>query len=349
MTTIIKGKPMASLLLADLHLTDKARDDYRWDLFPWLIEQVKAHNVTTIYMIGDITDVKDKHNAPFTNKIIRAFVDLGMYCQVVITMGNHDYIDPKQPFFEFLDGLPNITYIKEAMIHEDPELGELLMLPHSRTPEKDFGDIAFGDFAAVFTHQSVIGATASEFYDISHGLSHTFFDESKKTWAGDIHCSQVHGKLEYIGSPYHVHFGDIYEPRVLLLDGDATQISKVLTPPSPQRVTLRIKDPDDLNSYELVKGDQVKVQLTIDQTDVHRWSVMRKRVREICDKNEWNFHGCQLQVEQSALSQKLDENGKVPLASQKSVASPEETLMSFASSQKLDGELLERGRSLMAV
>lgn len=340
---------MASLLLADLHLTDKARDEYRWALFPWLIEQVKIHNVTTIYMVGDITDVKDKHNAHFTNRLITVLLELGLYCKVVMTMGNHDYIDPKQPYFGFLDGLPNLTYIKEAMIHEDPELGELLLLPHSRTPEKDFGDIAFGDFAAVFAHQSVIGATASEFYDISHGLSHHFFDESKKTWAGDIHCHQVHGKLEYIGSPYHVHFGDIYEPRVLLLDNDVMQIAKVLTPPAPQRVTLRISDVDELSNYELAKGDQVKIQLNIEQSDVHRWSVLRKRVREVCAKNEWNFHGCQLQVTQSSMSQKLDENGKVPLVKQKSVSSPEETLINFASSQQLRGDLLDRAKSLMAV
>lgn len=338
---------MASLLLADLHLDDKIRNSYRWDIFPWLVQQVKEYGITTIYIAGDITDVKDRHAAKFTNRVVTELLELGQHCQVVMTMGNHDYIDPMQPFFGFLDGLPGLSYIHQPMVHEDPELGELLMLPHSRTPEADFGDIAFGDFAAVFTHQSVIGAVASEFYEIAHGLSHRFFDESRKTWAGDIHCPQVHGKLEYIGSPYHVHFGDLYEPRAVLLDGDATQIAKELRPPSPQRVTLRVNDVAELDNYGLLEGDQVKVNLKLDRSDVHRWSVLRKRVREVCTKNGWRFFGCQLEVEQVELSQKYDEAGKVPAAQQKAVASPEETLLRYASQQALNGPILERGQAIM--
>ncbi len=339
---------MASLLLADLHLDDKPRNDYRWGLFPWLVQQVEEHDISTIYIIGDITDVKDRHNAKFTNRIVNELLMLGQHCQVVMTMGNHDYIDPKQPFFGFLDGLPNLTYITEAMIHEDPELGELLMLPHSRTPEADFGDIDLSRFAAVFAHQSVIGATASEFYEISHGLSPRFFDQSQKTWAGDIHCPQELGKLEYIGSPYHVHFGDLFEPRAVLLDGDATVMSKALSYPSPQRVTLRIAEVEELDKYGLREGDHVKIVLTLDRSDVHRWSVLRKRVRETCTKNGWRFFGCQLEVSQSELSQKEseDENG-VPQASLRAVASPEETLLRFAAQQDLKGPLLERGQALM--
>jgi len=338
---------MASLLLADLHLDDKPRNEYRWGLFPWLIEQVAEHNITTIYIIGDITDVKDRHNAKFTNRLVSALLELGQHCQVVMTMGNHDYIDPEQPFFGFLDGLPGLTYIHKPMIHEDPELGELLMLPHSRTPEADFGDIDLSEFAAVFAHQSVIGAVASEFYEISHGLSHRFFDQSKKTWAGDIHCPQECGKLEYVGSPYHVHFGDLFEPRVVVLDGDATQIAKTLTFESPQRVTLRVSNVEDLNNYGLKAGDHVKVQLHLDRTEVHRWSVLRKRVRELCTKNEWTFFGCQLEVEQTELSQKVDEAGKPVAAPKKAVASPEETLLRFAEQQSLGGDLLDRGKALM--
>lgn len=338
---------MASLLLADLHLDDKTRNEYRWELFPWLIEQVAEHNITTIYIIGDITDVKDRHNAKFTNKLVGALLELGQHCQVVMTMGNHDYIDPDQPFFGFLDGLPGLTYISKPMIHEDPELGDLLMLPHSRTPETDFGDIDMSAFAAVFAHQSVIGSVASEFYEISHGLSHRFFDESHKTWAGDIHCPQELGKLEYVGSPYHVHFGDLYEPRVVVLDGDATQIAKTLTFESPQRVTLRITDVDDLDNYGLRAGDHVKVQLKLDRADVHRWSTLRKRIRETCARNEWKFFGCQLEVDQVELSQKLDEDGNAVPAPLKASVTPEETLLSFADQQTLTGDILERGKALM--
>lgn len=339
---------MASLLLADLHLDDKPRNAYRWELFPWLVQQVQEHGIHTIYILGDITDVKDRHNAKFTNRIVNELLALGQHCQVVMTMGNHDYIDPKEPFFGFLDGLPGLTYITEPMIHEDPELGDLLMLPHSRTPEADFGDIDFAKFAAVFVHQSVIGATASEFYEISHGLSHRFFDQSHKTWAGDIHCPQELGKLEYVGSPYHVHFGDLFEPRAVLLDGDATTVAKELTFPSPQRVTLRIPDVEALDNYGLKEGDHVKVVLTLDRSDVHRWSVLRKRVRETCTKNGWRFFGCQLEVLQTELSQKLDEEGNaIEAAPQRAVASPEETLLRFAAHQALKGPLLERGQALM--
>lgn len=339
---------MASLLLADLHFTDKAKDEYRWALFPWLKEQVKAHSITTIYLLGDVTDVKDRHNSKFTNRMVNELVDLSLEVDnLVITMGNHDYIDPTTPFFGFLDGMANITYVSEAMVHHDPELGKLLLLPHSRTPEADFGHFNFADFEAVMVHQSVIGAVASEFYEISHGLSHHFFDDSKKTWAGDIHCPQVHGKLEYIASPYHVHFGDLFEPRVIMLDGDATHAAGELHFPSPQRVTLRINQVEELESYALKEGDQVKVHLTLVQSDVHLWATYKKRIKEHCTKHGWQFHGCQLTVEKLAVSQKNEDGEDVPIADKKAVASPEETLLRFAETQQLEGELLGKGQTLM--
>ncbi|MDK1290121.1 metallophosphoesterase [Pseudoalteromonas umbrosa] len=338
---------MASLLLADLHFTDKAKDEYRWALFPWLKAQVAEHNINTIYILGDVTDAKDRHNAKFTNRLINELVDLSLDAQVIITMGNHDYLDPTTPFFGFLDGMANITYVKEPMVHHDPELGKLLLLPHSRTPEADFGHFNFSEYAAVFVHQSVIGAIASEFYEISHGLSHHFFDDSHKTWAGDIHCPQRHGKLEYIASPYHVHFGDLFEPRVVMLEDDATTIAKELYFPAPQRVTLRVKDVDELTDYDLQPGDQVKVHLTLAQSDVHLWNTYKKRIKAHCVKNNWQFHGCQLHVEKLAVSQKQSDAHTQSAAELKAVASPQETLLRFAKTQALQGELLDKAKKLM--
>ena len=61
---------MRRLLTADWHLTDKPLDEYRWDFIPWLGKQLKDKKIDVLYILGDLTEKKDKHNAIFLNRIL---------------------------------------------------------------------------------------------------------------------------------------------------------------------------------------------------------------------------------------------------------------------------------------
>src|SRR5882724_7118261 len=100
---------MKWLLTSDLHLSDKPRDAYRFGLFPWLAKQQKAHNVDAIFILGDLTENKDRHSAKLVNQTIESLLTLRP--PVYILRGNHDGIDPGSPFFKFVNSIEGIKLI----------------------------------------------------------------------------------------------------------------------------------------------------------------------------------------------------------------------------------------------
>jgi UDP-2,3-diacylglucosamine pyrophosphatase LpxH len=54
---------MKAIITSDLHLTDRPQDEYRWGIFPWLVNQSKELEVENLFILGDLTDFKDKHSA----------------------------------------------------------------------------------------------------------------------------------------------------------------------------------------------------------------------------------------------------------------------------------------------
>src|SRR5277367_5080261 len=99
---------MSVLITSDIHLTDNPRDKYRWNLLPWLGEQAKKYQVDKIFILGDLTDSKDRHSASLVNAFVTSIIKLASECPVILLKGNHDYIDENTPFFMFTNSLPNV-------------------------------------------------------------------------------------------------------------------------------------------------------------------------------------------------------------------------------------------------
>src|SRR5260221_13512060 len=105
---------MTWIATANLHLDDKPQHSYRWGVFDWLAKQ-KAGG---FLILGDLTDEKDKHSATLVNRMVAGIEKLRDQGDVYILMGNHDYIDPKYPFFDFLNHMEGVTYLREpSRIH----------------------------------------------------------------------------------------------------------------------------------------------------------------------------------------------------------------------------------------
>ena len=268
---------LPAIVVSDLHLTAHPRDAYRWDLFPWLLKQAAEYRARTLLITGDLTDAKDYHGAELVNKTVAAIVSARqVFEEVLILPGNHDYLREGHHFFAFLSHLPGVTMATRPL--DTSSRGEAcLLLPHTKRPAHDWADFDFSHYRHVFMHQTVSGSKASNGQLMAgESLPEGLVRDAGKVWSGDIHVPQIIAGVEYIGSPYHVHFGDDFKPRALLLESRMRWES--LHMKSPRRLSVTIGAASELKRLGLQPGDHLKVSLEMGTATAHQWKQERQRV-----------------------------------------------------------------------
>lgn len=336
---------MKLIITTDLHFTDEPRDEYRFDLFPWLKDQVKKKKVDYLLILGDITDAKDCHSSILVNKIITGLVSIAKHVPIIVLKGNHDYIDADNPFFKFLSKLENVYFINksEAIGVEDKSL---LFLPHTRTPKQDWGDINFKQYDYIFMHETINGSLASNGMKME-GFKLSFFKGFEgKIYSGDIHVPQTMGKglLEYVGCPYHVRFNDKFIPRVVYLNNKR---QTDLFFPCLSKHTITIREPAEIiELYEdgvLKKNDQVKVRLKLHKSEYPEWNLYRGEAKDICEDLGLDLCGVELRRRK-----KVNISGSsAKTASVKNLESDEDVIKRYATGESLSDVVIESGLDLI--
>lgn len=271
---------MKVVIASDLHLTAKPQDAYRMGVFKFLRTKIKKYNPHACLILGDLTDFKDKHPSELVNHIATELVATAKLCDVYLLKGNHDYLEASLPFFLFCKNLKSkykIHYINEPL---ETTIGSdsVLFLPHTRSPEEDWKQIAVDKYEYIFLHQTLQGSRASNGQTME-GMSYSFFDACKGTvLSGDIHVPQKIGRVNYVGSPYHITFGDSFKPRCVLLDNHILTSLRFQT---LQMHTINLVDPEDLKKHKINEGDHVKVRIELRDLDTMDWVNKRERVNEI--------------------------------------------------------------------
>lgn len=343
---------MPLILTTDLHLTGQDRDTYRWLLFDKLRNLVAGKSLrrdNTLVILGDLTDSKDGHRSHLVNTICDNLKDLSsIYGEIHILKGNHDYIDANRAFFNFLNCIPDIRFYTRnttSRIHNDAML--CMFLPHTRVSGhladviksiSKRGDKIGGKLDYVFMHQTVEGAVAENGQKLE-GLSMRAVRALPcPVYSGDVHVPQTIRNLTYVGSPYHVRFGDSFEPRVIHIEnGVVTSIPTGLG--KKEVVTVRTsKDLDSLR--ELDSKSMVKVLLEIDMNNISTWRKARSQIQQICDEKDFRYS----EIEMKNLNKNilLSENkfkNAVTLT-------PEKMIEQVGVSNKLPQEAIEIGRNL---
>ena len=303
---------MSILITSDLHLTDRQADDYRWGLFPWIEEQIDRWGIRSLCILGDITDQKDKHSAVLTNRIVDALSRLSgkLHDGIICLRGNHDYTEPSTPFFRFLNCLAGVKFVTEAY---DTGLGSynVLFLPNSRTPEEEWSkyDLA-GEYDFIFMHQTFNGAESESGVQLN-GVDTSILSGIKaKIISGDVHVPQKLGRVTYVGSPYRVHFGDKFKPRVLLLrdinemSGNKEQIQD-LHFKTTTRMTIELPDSQHFKDMEFDGDTQVKVRLKLSASDMLDWEKHKKEIIQACMDKGITLYQLEL-IRQEDLTQRVE-------------------------------------------
>jgi DNA repair exonuclease SbcCD nuclease subunit len=276
------------LITTDTHLSDKARDEYRFGLFKWLKKQHAKYHVDVIFILGDITENKDRHSSKLVNRIVDELHQLPP--PIMIPRGNHDGIDPTNPFFNFLNRIDGLRFIIDPYF--DAQTGTAF-IPHCR--DQVSFDAACAQMPqkpdAVMLHQTFNGARAETGTALT-GLSAAPVSALKArlgVYSGDVHVPQSHDKVTYVGAPYHVRFGDNFEPRVLLIDnGKETDLHF----DCPRKYSLTITDADDIiNHPKLKANDQIKLTVNIAREEAVEWQAIRKRILDVCREGDLDVFG----------------------------------------------------------
>jgi hypothetical protein len=276
-------------LIADVHLTDDPRDEYRWGLFPWLAQQVWDE----LYILGDLTDKKDHHSAGLVNRLVEALVLLtdGGRRDIHIIKGNHDCVDPFTPFFGFLKHIPGIHYFSTPISrggNGGPSFAILPFMPNVDSPWEGWPSADIGLF-----HGTVIGSLTENGTAMQSGVPEHVFKRFGKVWAGDIHVPQKIGNVEYVGAPYHVRFGDSFQPRVVLLNNWADPIDAHF-PAVPKKLVVLRSGLDLFELQALPPGSLVKVRVELRPQDDGKWNQIKEQIQMVADASRLNLMGLEL-------------------------------------------------------
>lgn len=338
---------MNLLMISDLHFTNKPEDEYRFGIFDWVSELSRKHGFLDLLILGDLTDAKDRHPAPLVNRIVGC-IDKLSPGRIHILKGNHDYVDSSLPYFSFLNILGGTTFFIEPNFIE-MGTSSCLMLPHTSSPYYKWNSLEFDDADYIFLHQTIEGSIASNGHPLK-GMPRNYFSrrgfKGKGVFSGDVHVPQTLGDVTYVGSPYHVHYGDSFKPRAMLLDLSTGQ-TKDFYFPAPQRRTLNIFEVDEIRTAGLNKGDQVKVRMWLDRAELSDWEHYKREILDIIGELELKLGGIEMKLNDTEGS--ADGTHNIGANTQNTLlsAAPERVFDRFTEREEIDPYTTDVGEELL--
>ena len=338
---------LPALLFSDPHFTVNPKDEYRWKLWSWLRQKIDEESIKTLICLGDLTDAKDYHSSTLVNRLVHEIVTTaGSVERFHILMGNHDYLREGEAFFSFLNHLDHVRFITQRWDDalDDAKGPPCIFLPHTKTPAKDWEELDCSQFEYVFMHQTIKGAVASNGMKME-GEQIPDLSAWSTVYSGDIHVPQKIRGLEYIGSPYHVHFGDNFKPRCILIDQQGK--SRDLRFPSLQRLVLNLEWKADGLDHRAVlatkPGDQVKVRVRLDRADLASWPRVKREAARLLQQAEVEIMGLELVIAGSEARKAASMEGHKGVG----FLSDPDVVSRFCEAEDLGGDVLDLGLKII--
>lgn len=334
---------MRVLITADLHLSANPRDAYRFKFMDRIPRLIQKYNVGLLLVLGDLTEMKDYHGSELVNRIADYFKSYTALVPVLVTRGNHDGTDPNHPFYHFLRHIDGLTWVNNPVEELGDDFGPAIYLPHTSDYKKDWAKIDFDKYRWIFAHNTFAGAQG-EYGHILEGIPLDIFPADARVISGDIHVPQRLGCVRYVGAPYLVDFGDSYEPRCLLLEGDKVTTIKV---GGPQKrlvtadATIKTGKPIYKGLDKCNAGDILKVRVTIKREQAPKWPEFKQAVREWGEKNGFIIDTVQPQIEEFGQLRAKEAFTKTPRKSD------EQLLIEYAKARGVDELTVKTGLKLL--
>lgn len=281
---------MIKLVVSDIHLINSPNEEWRFKIFDILTEIINKQNVTSLIILGDLTESKDKHTSQFIDRIITSFKKLQSNCKRITTInflcGNHDYIDPEYPFFKFLKDLSFSDIDFNVIFNEFKIIDNDLYIPYMLNPIEVLQNNPSLVYDNLFLHHMFTGIRLRSGYK-AEGIDSIKLKEQipiDNIFSGHIHQAQIFNGITYIGAPYATEFRDENKGRVLLINNNTyTYIS---LPRILHKIVLDISNVGDINNYQLLQGDHVKVELNLDRNECIKHKEIITQIKNVLKEKE---------------------------------------------------------------
>lgn len=321
------------ILTSDTHFTSNDAEEYRWDVFDDIQRLLRHDPDKHVYILGDLTDRRDRHPSDLVNRLVDTFSNLGKQgAKITVLCGNHDRpLYASKPYWSFLSTIDHVKFIREPTAD-----GRLLMLPFADKPAEAWHDITMALYHTVFCHQTFRGADRGDRISDS-GLSLVdVFPPSVKVYSGDIHIPQDLGQLTYVGAPHHIKFGDSYRCRLLLLNSGFRVVEDVTLHP-PSKHGIKINGFADLRNINVRHGDAARIQVTLPIERIDDWPEEQARITVWAKQHGITLAGIEPIVETGARDREAMTGFDDPI----------EIILSFADAEGLDEDTMVAGLDLM--
>lgn len=284
-----------TLLIGDLHLTDKPQDEYKWKIFDQIAEQCWNTEATNVIVAGDIFHHKDRHPSSLVNRFVDNLVFLRDRVVWHFLKGNHDYIQSDEPFLRFLNQIEGVYFVTEPEVISFPAGVRVLFLPHSLTAPFDWPQMDFSKYDYVFFHQTLKGAEVESGVRMDASVGRDIFENVRVgAYGGDIHVpQQIYENTWYVGTPYPTRFGDNFKPRIFRFEGEAKPTSVKLR--NIKKHVVRVRSPEDLETHTYRDGDQLRVVLQLERKQFPDWSEFKRGVYEWAKERNVEVHGVEVE------------------------------------------------------
>jgi hypothetical protein len=189
----------------------------------------------------------------------------------------------------------------------------------------------------IFTHATFEGAISETGFRLSGvPLSHAE-RIGIPIISGDIHKPQIIGKfIEYVGAPYHIRFGDQYEPRVMHIDNKG--IRSNLYYPAPQKKVYNIRTLEDFEKLPIDAKQHAKIRVHLDRGSLTEWPLIKDKIATLAESAGWTNIRPEL-----VLKPEVSSTGH----SSQDIKSPEQLVSEYAERHNAGERHIEVGRSLL--
>lgn len=226
---------------------------------------IMKYGVKHIFLLGDVFEKKDRIPA----RIMYLFADevSRLKCPMTVLKGNHDFAEDDYPPIKLLTREGKLYFVDYPLITS--YFGtHIAFLPYFRKLEK-FKEEWENLHQAInktnikpklfLFHNTIPGAMLNPKKKLEGELSLTTLP-GVKYLGGDIHLAQRLGRIQYLGSPYQINFGEEDQEKfVYLFDGEETLKPVQLKYPKFVSIPIDDKYTEDSPILDLIEGNYIRI------------------------------------------------------------------------------------------
>jgi len=251
---------------SDLHLgvhqNSSQWHDIAIEFGKWLKKSLKDQDIKDIIFCGDLLHYRDEI-AVNTIQATSEFLNLLKEFNIIMIPGNHDcYFKNNSSVhsLSILKGHKNITVLDKPTT--EIFFGKKLTFAPWGT---DITEMPASD--VIFGHFEIATFKLNETKICEHGMtSENLLTRSPLVISGHFHTRQEreysNGKIVYLGSPYHMDFGDTGQRGFTILNIDNNKMDFIVNDVSPSHIKVNLSDVKSDNielNKKLIQNNFIKV------------------------------------------------------------------------------------------